>query len=375
MLPSLNYRKTTRHARAASISTLTLTAGLLLAGCRSIGPGTVPRDRFEYSSSLSESWKRQTLLNIVKLRYMDPPIFVDVGQIIAGYTLATGVNLGGSLSSAQAVQGNSLNAGANAVFSDRPTITYTPMTGPKFVRALMTPLPANSLLSMVQSGWPANAVFFAGVAVMNGLKNQETTIAGVTPPDTNFIRALELMRKIQTSGAVGIRVQQDGKDAKKELTTILAFRSKDISEETLADSRELRGLLRLDPEASEFKVVAGGTPSNNKELALQTRSMMHIMATMAGQADVPEQDVAQGRAPPGYEGTGPNAEQLRLIHIHYSNSKPADAYAAVHYRDHWFWIDDRDLKSKRSFAFMMMLFTLAQSDEKENLPLITIPTQ
>jgi hypothetical protein len=306
---------------------------------------------------------------------MDPPIFVDVGQIIAGYTLATGVTLGGSLSSAQAVQGNSLNAGANAVFSDRPTITYTPMTGPKFIRALMTPLSANSLLSTVQSGWPAHAVFLAGVAVMNGLKNAETTIAGVTPPDTNFIRALELMRKIQTSGAVGIRVQEGGNNAKKELTTILVFRSKDVSEETLADIRELRGLLRLDPEASEFKIAAGGTASNDKELALQTRSMLHIMATMAGQVDVPEQDVAQGRAPPGYDETGPNAERLRLIHIHCSNSKPADAYAAVNYREHWFWIDDRDLKSKRSFAFMMMLFTLAQSDEKENLPLITIPTQ
>jgi hypothetical protein len=82
-----------------------LTAGLLLTGCHSIGPGTVPRDRFEYSGSISESWKRQTLLNIVKLRYMDPPTFVDVGQIVAGYTLETVVNAGGNVSSAGAVQG------------------------------------------------------------------------------------------------------------------------------------------------------------------------------------------------------------------------------------------------------------------------------
>ena len=48
---------------------------------------------------------------------------------------------------------------------------------------------------------------------------------------------------------------------------------------------------------------------------------------------------------------------------------------AIYYRDRWFWIDDRDLKTKRAFAFMMLLFTLSETGEKENLPLITIPAQ
>ena len=42
----------------------------------------------------------------------------------------------------------------------------------------------------------------------------------------------------------------------------------------------------------------------------------------------------------------------------------------VDYRDHWFWIEDRDLKTKRVFAF-----TLADTSDKESLPLITIPAQ
>jgi hypothetical protein len=342
------------------------------AGCKSIGPGTVPRDRFEYSGSISESWKRQTLLNIVKLRYFDPPIFVDVGQIVSGYTLESVVNVGGNLSSAGAIQGNSVSLGGAARYTDRPTITYTPLTGVKFIRALMAPLPPDSVLYTVQSGWPANAVFFAAVAVMNGLKNQETTIAGVTPPDPNFMRALELLRKIQTSGAVGLRVQQD---SQKQQTTLLTFRSRNVTEETLADIKELRGLLHLDPEATEFKVAFGATASNEKELALQTRSMLHIMTTMAGMVEVPEEDVAQGRTPPGYEVKGTGAEPVRLISIHCSKNKPSDCYITVPYRDHWFWIDDRDLKSKRSFAFVMMLFALVETGEKESLPLITIPAQ
>src|SRR6516225_8279117 len=54
----------------------------LLTGCLHprIGPQSVPRDRVDYSSSLSDSWKEETLLNIVKVRYLDPPIFTDVGM-------------------------------------------------------------------------------------------------------------------------------------------------------------------------------------------------------------------------------------------------------------------------------------------------------
>ena len=344
----------------------------LVCGCSSIGPRTVPRDRFEYSGSISESWKRQTLLNIVKLRYLDPPIFVDVGQIVAGYSLETSGNVGGQISSANAIQGNSLMLGGAAKFVDRPTITYTPLTGHKFVKALMTPLPPDSVFFTIQSGWPADAVFFAAVGAMNGLKNQESTIAGVSPADADFVRALELLRKIQLSGAVGMRIQQD---AQKQQTTLVTFRSKGISEQTVAEIRELRQLLHLDPDATELKLVFGATASNDKEFAILTRSLLHIMNTMAVQVEVPAEHITQGRATPGFDSGAPATERQRLVRIRNSKEKPADAYVAIRYRDHWFWIDDRDLRTKRAFAFMMLLFTLSDTGEKENLPLITIPAQ
>src|SRR5262249_32643897 len=170
----------------ATAALLAAAGALMLGGCKSIGPGTVERDRADYSSSVSESWKRQTLLNIVKLRYADPPIFVDVGQIVAGYSLETTINAGGQISSATAIQGNSALFGAEGRFVDRPTVTYTPLTGNKFIKALMTPLSPESVFFTIQSGWPADGVLLAAAASLNGLKNQESSIAGVTPPDPDF---------------------------------------------------------------------------------------------------------------------------------------------------------------------------------------------
>ena len=78
---------------------LTAVALLFFTGCSHIGPKTLPRDRFDYNTAIADSWKEQSLLNIVKLRYADMPLFVEVASVVSGYTLESSVNLGGTVSS------------------------------------------------------------------------------------------------------------------------------------------------------------------------------------------------------------------------------------------------------------------------------------
>ncbi len=340
-----------------------------LTGCHSIGPRTVARDRFDYSTAMTDSWKRQTLLNIVRLRYLEPPSFVDVGQIVAGYSMETEVNLGGQVS---APQDNSLALGASGRFTDRPTITYTPLTGSRFVRGLMTPIPPESLFFTIQSGWPANAILTVGAAAINGLRNEEVGLGGYRPADPRFVRAAQLLHQIQLSGAVGMKIIQD-KD--KRETKLITFRARTVPPETLRDITEFRELLGLDPEAQEFQLVFGATAASGREIAVQSRSLLHIFGAMAVRTEVPARDVEEGRTIPGIETNPADFSRLANVRIRCTKEKPKDAFVAAQFRGHWFWVDDRDLASKRCFSFMMLLFTLADTGEKESLPLITIPAQ
>ena len=136
-----------------------------LTGCMRIGPNTIDRDRFDYTDAISESWKRQMLLNVVKLRYADAPIFLDVSSIINQYALETEVH--GSLAWNAFLAEPSQNIGARSRYSDRPTITYQPLSGEKFTRALMTPIPPSSVLSLIQAGWRADAVSWLCIQAIN----------------------------------------------------------------------------------------------------------------------------------------------------------------------------------------------------------------
>ena len=43
-------------------------------------------------------------------------------------------------------------------------------------------------------------------------------------------------------------------------------------------------------------------------------------------------------------------------------------------RNAYFWIDDRDLMSKKIFSFLMFVFTLVETGEKGTTSIVTVPT-
>jgi len=350
---------------------LGLATTALCAGCAHLGPTSIPVDRFDYSESIADSWKQQTLLNIIKLRYMDLPVFVDVASIVAGYSLQTGVTVNGVASSRGTVQGNYGALGGQAIYTDRPTITYVPLTGEKFLRGLITPIDPKNIFFMLQSGYPADFILGLTVESLNGVRNRSATGGTVREADPEFMHALQLLREVQAAGAMGMRVEED---KVKGTTGVVFFRRDDVSADIMEKTAEIRRILKLPTDQQKFALTYSPARGTDNELAVNSRSMLQIMTAFASYLDVPEAHLLDHSASPAVTGARAETGEPE-IRIHTGKEKPQAAYAAVHYRDYWFWIADGDRLTKRALTAVMFFFTLADTGGPDKLPLITIPAQ
>lgn len=347
-----------RLCRMAVVS-LWLCVGVV-SGC-GIGPETMARDRLDYQTALSESWKRQILLNLVRLRYADAPVFLEVTSIINQYSAGAQVNAGTTLHSPSWWHEDVF--GGSAAYSDKPTITYVPMTGEKFARSLFTPLPPATLASLVQAGWPVDMVFRLTCSSVNGIRNQSRGPAMRRPGDPRFEELLAALRRIQLDDTIATRVEKKG-----TVETAFIILGQDSSKQEQADKTRVRELLGLEPNAKEFHLVYGMVPLGKTDLTLQTRSMSQLLMELAGCIDVPEEHAKSGKTFVGPE----RKDSTSFIRIRSGVSRPSNAFAEVRYRGYWYWVDDEDYPSKRMLSLMMMFFSLVETSGGAGAPIVTV---
>jgi hypothetical protein len=338
---------------------------ILVSGCASIGPGTLPRDRIDYSSALADSWQRQMMLNIIKLRYGEMPMFLDVSSIINQYTLQ-----GGASALAQS-GGDSDSLGAAGSYSDRPTVTYTPLTGQKFTTSLLTPISPVALLALVQAGWPVDFVFRICVQRINGITNQSAGFMR-TAADPRFAELLAAMRRLQESGAISLSIGGGDREQLGDKDNSAFFVLGQVPPERREDVDLVRKILAIEADSNRLTVRYAGIASGNSEIAVLSRSVLDIMMEMAYSVQIPDQDLTAGRAGKSIYDQQVESTLPRLIKIVGSEDRPDEARSAVRYRDHWFWIDDRDMGSKYSMAFLLTLFSLSEGASTGSGPIVTI---
>ena len=336
-------------------------ASALLAGCAGVGPQRLDMDQMGYAEALGEGLKRQMLLNMVRMRYGDVPTFLSVSQLISGYQLQSSGQLGLN-AYPNAAPGNYATVGGTVQYTTRPTFTFTPVTGERFAQSYLRPLAPAELLSLAQSGAPVDLIFRLGVQAVNGMPNAATSGGQSQDASGGFLALMQAMRQMQASGNLGLRFEQR---AGGRRVILLLDAEKGPGAEAM---RQMRQLLGVSQGSRELEVVYGGQRRAPGQLAVQTRSMLQILNELGAQVDVAEQDVQRGE-------TGAALPGERIIRVLQGGKPPADAYAAVPYRDRWFWIPAGDYGSKAVFTFAYVLQVLAESGQGAPTPLVTIPTQ
>jgi hypothetical protein len=333
--------------------------------CSSIGPKTMDRDQLDYGRSVGDNWKNQMLSNLVKLRFVDMPVFVDVGQIVSGYSLETQV-------SGEVGWGNSLTGGdtqgikAGGRFTDRPTITYTPKTGEDYLRSLIEPVEPRSLLALVLAGYNSDLLFTWAVESINGMRNYSVSRSGARAADPEFLEYVALMQDLQDAAAISFEVENDpatGHDI------IMIFAGRQLDETIRLKRERSRELIGLNPELNRYRVIYAPFAPDDRTLAIQTRSIIQMLSAMSGFIDIPPEKVsytAKGyELPPGIS---------RPFQVQTGPDRPEESFAEIKYKGDWYWIENTDLASKRVFTLMLFLTTLTNYGGEKGKAVLTIPT-
>ncbi len=343
-----------------------------LARCASIGPAVIPRDRTDYLSSIADSWKEQNLLNIVRIRYGDAPSFLDVSSIISSYAIGGQISAGGAFNSnlTSVAPWSTATVGAGVAYQDRPTISYTPLAGDKFTRSLLRPIPPTGIFQLIQAGFAADAVLQITVKSLNGIRNKSASGGGVQAANPVFYQLLEALRRLQLSGAVSMRTEKRaGQDV--GILVMTGNRTPEVNKNLKFVTDTLH--IRLERNG-ETRIVFGAVQRDDRELAVQSRSMAEILVEIASGVQVPPKDVANGSTVPSARvASATNPWDRPLVRILSGPTAPSHAFCAVRYHNTWFWVDDHDFASKRVFTTLMILFSLAESGTTPQVPTLTIP--
>lgn len=349
----------------------------LAGGCAtSVGPRSLPPTRFDYNQALASSWNEQLLLNLVRLRYRDTVIFLEVSSVISQLSVTGSAGVSGSLVSGG---DGSLGAAAGVEYSDTPTVTYTPLQGEDFVKSLLEPIPSLTLMLLSQSGWSAERLLLCCTARIDELENAQSA-AGPTParrPRFERFRQLSrILRELQIEGRVRLVIDRSAEQAVRG-RLIFEPPADDAEREQLHELAHLLGQAQM-PAGGELLLTDPEAATAPGRIGVEGRSLLGVLFFLSQAVEVPEADERAGRVTVTVEPSGERFDWSELtggvFAVRSSDEPPADVFVRVRYRGHWFYIADDDLDSKTTFNLLTYLFALQLGGADGVSPLITVST-
>ncbi len=356
----------TRLPRRWPNSFVVLYAGLLTAAC-SIGPSRLAPTRLDYNRAIAQSWDEQLLLNLVRLRYRDTPLFLEINAVVSQFEYSASSQMSGAIPSRGAKSYGGL---LGIHYTENPTVTYTPLQGETFAKRLLAPISPETVVLLSRSGWSIERLFNLCIHSMSDVENAPRAAGPTptTPPDyNNFQRLSRLLRELQIAKALEVRLASDRGEG---IRVLLITKKK-------AKTGELRKQLGLPSDSKEFVVTSRESDHREAEVPVKGRSLLGAMFFLSQGVQPPAAHAAEGLVTITRDTRGNVFDWGKVlgsvITIRSSRNRPALAAVEVVYRGHWFFIDDRDLNSKTTFNLLTYIFSLQASDRTGGGPLLTVP--
>jgi hypothetical protein len=395
-----------------------LAATVGVSGC--VGPKAIRYTRMRYNEVVRDTNDEQLLMNIVRLRYADSPVFIDLPNITSQVEMAgRGSYLGG--------YGNETPGRASLGFGelslrDTPTLSYHPREGREIAKALLTPLSAD-LLIVVNAGANLEQLLLFAINDINDVPNapEATILIPQSGGDNSeYLRGIRLLTSLKARDATELafgtdeesegssdpipkqavqgrdllnasndghvyRAKGDGQMTvlKRERGLYLRVRAPYVNSPEMHEIARIFGLIpglatyKLKSELAEEVKRNPPSPLGSDTIYVNLRSVLQIMTFLSKGVCVPEEHARSGVAPMTLDDTGLPYDWTSVTAgnfvVHAQKHRPRSAEVAVKYRGYWFYIAADDVKSRAALAIFEIVFALQESDGKSVGPVLTLP--
>jgi hypothetical protein len=412
--------------RPPQILSLALIASFVMSciGC-SFGPRSLVSSRLRYNDAVKTTSEQQLLLNIVRLRYIDTPSSLSISSIADQQEIVAGLKAIPFFTAAGAGNIGSFRGSvwpqAELTGTSRPTLSYIPMDDEEFTRRLFTPISLEGAAYLSKTTWPIATVFRLYLENLNWISNAETA-SGPTPlcpPEyERFLEGVMALQRLQDrtlitlyaedrEEVVSSKLNPEENNAKNAIDSVQNGMELKATSEGVALIRRIKkpvmrvgqiasddadwavfcNAFKLNPTLRTFDLTSEDLDPYLKDmpqtgletLDLETRSLLQVLFFVSQGVDVPQAHSQCGIAPltNGYNGEPFDWQQVMggLFRVHSVKSKkpPECAHVAIQYKDHWFYIDQRDRESKSTFALLLEVSRLELKSTKTQAPLLTLP--
>jgi hypothetical protein len=393
-----------------------------------VGPHAIRSTRMRYNEVVRSTSDEQLLINLVRLRYADTPVFIDLPNITSQFEVSAGGSDPGR-------GGGQTTFGIGGLSGrDTPTLSYHPRQGREIAKALLNPLSAD-LYSVVSAGARLEQLLWLTLNDINDVQNavRATTLVPRVPDDNAiFLRGVQLLAEIDDKGGaeIGFSTSEDRKAASDPIPgavirgadllgaakdgyvyrdagggrMALYKREKQLTLKIRApfthspEMQEMAQIFHLTPGLSRYKIESElqpdaessppgtldrpesrlpGALDRGDTIYLNIRSILQIMTFLSKGVCVPEEHIRNGVAPttPGPDGRPFDWTRVTTGNFFIASQKhrPHDAEVAVHYRGYWYYIARDDVASRSALAVLEILFSLQESDETAGGPVLTLP--